>query len=95
MRNGSKPDVSYFRVFGCCAFVHVQKENRDSKLNKKAIETVFVGYAEGTKGWKLWDPSRHLVVVSSNVTFDETLFPARKDLLGNRHVMRDDILSLA
>ena len=23
---GKKPDVSYFRVFGCKAFVHVQKE---------------------------------------------------------------------
>jgi hypothetical protein len=68
----------------------MQKENRDSKLDKKAIETVFVGYAEGTKGWKLWDPSRHLVVVSSDVTFNETLFPACKDRLGNRHVTHDD-----
>jgi hypothetical protein len=90
MWNGSKPDVSYFRVFGCRAFVHVQKENCDGKLNKKAIETVFVGYAEGTKGWKLWDPSRNLVIVSSDVTFDETLFPARKDLLGNCHVTRNN-----
>jgi hypothetical protein len=53
MWNGSKPDISYFRIFGCCAFVHVHKENRDGKLDKKAIKTVFVGYAEGTKGWKL------------------------------------------
>jgi hypothetical protein len=42
MWNGSKPDVSYFRVFGCRAFVHVQKENCNGKLDKKAIETVFV-----------------------------------------------------
>jgi hypothetical protein len=90
MWNGSKLDVSYFRIFGCRAFVYMQKENRNGKLNKKAIETVFVGYTEGTKGWKLWDSSRHLVVVSSDVTFDEMLFPACKDLLGNRRVTRDD-----
>ena len=30
--DGTIPDISYFRVFGCKAFVHVPKERRQGKL---------------------------------------------------------------
>ena len=84
---GKKPDVSYFRVFGCKAFVHVQKEHRHGKLDVKAVEMTFVGYELGSKGYRLWDG--HKVVVSRDVTFDESQFPARKDN-SKRRVTPDD-----
>ena len=40
--DGTIPDVSYFRVFGCKAYVHVQKDKRKGKLDKKAVEMIFV-----------------------------------------------------
>lgn len=78
--NNTKPDVSYFRVFGCKCFIHVQKEDRHGKLDKKAINAVFVGYESGSKGYKLWNPATHNFVVFRDVTFDEECFPVRKDL---------------
>jgi hypothetical protein len=49
-----KPSLSYLKVFGCDAFVHVSKEKR-SKMDNKVIKCIFIGYKEGMKGYKLWD----------------------------------------
>lgn len=70
------PDVSYFRVFGCRAFVHVP-EAQHRKLEKKALELMFVGYEPGSKAWRFWNHSTRSVVMSRDVTFDEDSFPAR------------------
>ncbi|KAJ8463023.1 hypothetical protein ONZ51_g10516 [Trametes cubensis] len=87
--DGTIPDVSYFRVFGCKAYVHVQKDKRKGKLDKKAVEMIFVGYEQGSKGYKFWNPATHSIVVSRDVIFDEESFPARK-IPGNRPVTPDD-----
>jgi hypothetical protein len=52
---GNNPLVSHIKVFGCDAFVHVPKKKR-SKLDKKEIKCIFIGYKEGMKGYK---PSNH------------------------------------
>jgi len=44
-----KPDVSYFRVWGCIAYVHIQKDKRNS-LQPHAEKYVFIGYPTGYKG---------------------------------------------
>ena len=49
---GQKPDVSNLRVFGCIAFKHIPDAKR-RKLDNKSCKCVFVGYPEGTKGYKL------------------------------------------
>ena len=56
----------------------MQKDHRH-KLEKKALEMTFVGYAEGTKGYLFWNPAKRSIVVSRDVIFDENVFPARKD----------------
>jgi hypothetical protein len=53
--NGKKPSLKHLRVFGCDAYVHVPKENR-SKLDKKDEKSIFIGYKDGVKGYKLWNP---------------------------------------
>ena len=57
--NSTIPDVSYFRVFGCKAFVHVPKEQRSGKLDKKAVEMIFVGYEQRVRGRYLRE--RHIL----------------------------------
>ena len=43
----------------------------------KAVEMVFVGYESGSKGYCLWNPKTRSIVVSGDVTFNESIFPAR------------------
>ena len=74
---GHTPDVSYFRVFGCKAYVHVHKDDR-KKLDPKAIEATFIGYEPGSKGYRLWDKRTRSVRLSRDVKFDEDQFPSRK-----------------
>ena len=73
---GHTPDVSYFRVFGCKAYVHVHKDDR-KKLDPKAFEATFIGYEPGSKGYRLWDKRTRSVKLSRDVKFDEDQFPSR------------------
>ena len=74
---GRVPDVSYFRVFGCLAYVHVPDAHRQ-KLDPTAKAVTFIGYEPSTKGYRFWDRSARSVIVSRDVTFDETIFPHRQ-----------------
>ena len=53
--NGKKPSLSHLRLFGCDAYVHVPKEKR-TKLDSKSEKYIFIGYKDGLKGYKLWNP---------------------------------------
>jgi hypothetical protein len=50
-----KPSLEHLRVFGCDGYVHVPKENK-SKLDNKVETCIFIGYKDGMKGYKLWNP---------------------------------------
>ena len=75
--DGTIPDVSYFRVFGCKAYVHTHKDARTNKLQAKAKVMIFVGYELGTKGYRFWDISTRSIVIAHDTTFDESSFPRR------------------
>ncbi|XP_020271638.1 uncharacterized protein LOC109846802 [Asparagus officinalis] len=51
----------------CLAYYHVN----DGKLNPRVRKAVFVGFREGVKGFKLWDPEDKKIIISRDVTFDE------------------------
>jgi hypothetical protein len=67
---GTKPDVSYLKVFGCVCYVFVPGHLRH-KMEKKAIRCVFVGYDKERKGWRCCNPNTGKIYVSRNVIFDE------------------------
>jgi hypothetical protein len=67
---GKKPSLTHLRVFGCDAYVHVPKENK-SKLDKKDEKCIFIGYKDGLKGYKIWNPETKKVVYSQDVVFRE------------------------
>ena len=68
-----KPDVSNLKVFGCLAFAHIPKSQR-KKFDEKSKKTVFVGYPQGTKGYKLFDLSTKGFIRSRDCIFDEERF---------------------
>ena len=43
-----KPDISYFQVFGCEAWVFIPDQWRPDKLSEKSILCTFVGYESGS-----------------------------------------------
>ena len=69
--NGSKPDVSHLREFGCPCYAHVPKDER-KKLDPKAKKCIFLGYGDCVKGYRLYDESRSHVMYSRDVKFDES-----------------------
>ena len=48
-----KPEAYHLKVFGCNSYVHVPDEKR-SKLDKKAIKCIFVGYSQKSKDYKFF-----------------------------------------
>ena len=68
-----KPDVSNLKVFGCTAYVHIPAEKR-KKLDSKSMKCIFMGYPDGTKGYKLFDPEKKMMCRSRDVIFDEKKF---------------------
>ncbi|KAL4562118.1 hypothetical protein LXL04_034312 [Taraxacum kok-saghyz] len=59
------------KTFGCQAFVHIHGHNR-SKLEPRAIKTVFVGYSSTQKGYRCFCPTTKKTYISCDVTFFES-----------------------
>eukprot|EP00794_Sanderia_malayensis_P011569 gene11569-biopygen9240 len=70
---GQKPDLANLKVFGCVSYVHIAKE-KCSKLNAKSRKGIFVGYPDGTKGYKLFDLTKGVFIRSRDVVFAEEEF---------------------
>jgi hypothetical protein len=69
-----KPSVKRLRVFGCAAYVHVQKEQRRA-LESHTRKCILVGYPIDRPGWTFWDPKTRKIFHSDSATFDEREFP--------------------
>ena len=67
---GRKPGVSFLRTFGCVGHVKNTKPHL-SKLEDRSTPMVLLGYAEGTKAYRLYDPRRGKVLISRDVMFDK------------------------
>ena len=64
--NGRKPNLDYIKVWGCLAFYRVVDPKR-TKLGSRAIKSVFVGYTENSKAYKLLDLSSNTVMESRDI----------------------------
>jgi hypothetical protein len=67
--HGRKPTVSHLRVFGCLAFA--KELGYIGKLNDRSTLGVFIGYAEGSKDYRILDPGTQRVRTKRDVVFDE------------------------
>jgi hypothetical protein len=52
---GKEPSLKYLKVFGHDAYVHVSREHMN-KLDKKDEKCIFIGYKDGLKCYKIWNP---------------------------------------
>ena len=70
---GKKPDLSNLRVFGCVSYVHIHSQLR-KKLDPKSEKSIFIGYPDGTKGYKLYSLKSEKFLHSKSVLFHEDEF---------------------
>lgn len=70
---GRRPNLEYIRVWGCIAYYRVPDPKR-TKLGPKALRSIFIGYAENSKAYRLLDLESNVVVESSDVKFFENTF---------------------
>jgi transposase InsO family protein len=68
---GKKPNVSYFRVFGCNCFI-LNKKLKSSKFASKVDEGIFLGYASNAHGYRVFNKTTGCVEVTCDLTFDES-----------------------
>lgn len=70
------PSYSHLKIFDCPAFYHVSQ----GKLEPRAKKCIFLGYASGVKGYRLWCLDSKKLIISRDVTFDEdAILHPRKD----------------
>ena len=67
-----KPDVSHLHVWGCPAYVHVQKDKL-SAFGSHFEKCVFIGYPDGCKTWKFYNLETKCTIISECADFDECL----------------------
>ncbi|KAK3038643.1 hypothetical protein RJ639_027306 [Escallonia herrerae] len=70
-------------VFGCVAFVHLHKHQRN-KLSPRALRCVFVGYAAHQKGYRYYHPPTRKMFITLDVVFHRDLmyFSTESELQG-------------
>ena len=62
---------------GCTAYVHVQKD-KHAVLDPHMEKCAFIGYPDGYKGWKFYNPTTKCTVISEHTDFDECYFLVSK-----------------
>jgi hypothetical protein len=71
---GKKPDVQYFKTFGCLAWVYKPKEVRKHKLDHRSEAMTFIGYEIGSKAYKFMCKDNS-ICIATHAWFDEEKFP--------------------
>jgi hypothetical protein len=64
--HGRKPDVSHLREFGCPVYVLLQGQKERLKLLPRSKQQIFVGYDDGSKSIKYYNPETRKVLTSRN-----------------------------
>jgi hypothetical protein len=68
---GRKPNISYFRVFGCKCYV-LRIGSWLSKFEKKCDEGFLLGYSSNSKAYRVFNKTHGIIEESYDVEFDET-----------------------
>ncbi|KAK0598290.1 hypothetical protein LWI29_033348 [Acer saccharum] len=62
-------DYDSLHVFGSTAYFHV----KESKLDPRAQKALYMGLTVGVKGYRLWCLDSKKIILSRDVTFDESI----------------------
>ena len=80
----SATDYDRLHIFGCPSYYHVT----ESKLDPRAKKAIFLGFASGVKGYRLWCPESKKIVISRDIAFDEM------SMLGQRTIANEVMVDI-
>jgi len=69
---GRKPNISYFRVFGCKCFIHNNGKERLGKFDARSDEGILVGYSMNSKAYRVYNNRTKLIEESIDIVFDKS-----------------------
>src|SRR5581483_6148088 len=69
--HNKRPNIKFFHVLGCKCFVLNDREPV-GKFDPKGDSAIFLGYSWDTVAYRVYVPRTKLVVVSTNVKFDDS-----------------------
>ena len=69
--NGKKPDVSYFRVFGCKCYIYKKRQHL-GKFQRRCDIGFLVGYSSKSKTYRVFNHATGMVEETYDVEFDES-----------------------
>ena len=67
---GRKSNIGYLKVWGCLAYCKKTDPNK-TKLNPRATNCAFVGYASNNKAYRLLDLESNVIIESREVELFE------------------------
>jgi hypothetical protein len=70
---GKRPDIQYFKTFGCLAWVYKPKEVQKHKLDHRSEAMTFIGYEIGSKAYKFMRKDNS-ICIATHAWFDEEKF---------------------
>jgi Fe2+ transport system protein FeoA len=76
---GRKPNIGYFKVWGCLAYCKNTNPNR-TKLGPRGIKCAFVGYANNSKSYRLLNLETNVIIESNDVEFFENSLSSDNEL---------------
>jgi hypothetical protein len=68
--HGRKSVVHHLRTFSCIAYVKDTSPNM-KKLDDRSHPMIFMGYEQGTKGYRVYDPVTYRVHVLRDIVLDD------------------------
>jgi hypothetical protein len=70
---GRRPNISYFRQFGCICYILNNKVYL-KKFDAKAQRGIFLGYSERSKAYRVYNSETQCVEESMHIQFDERVW---------------------
>ena len=68
---GRKPNISFFKIFGCKCFILKTKDNL-RKFDAKSDIGIFLGYSSSSKAYRVYNKRTMVVEEFIHVNFDES-----------------------
>jgi len=69
---GWKPNISYFRTFGCKCLIHNKGKEKLGKFDSTGDEGILVSYSKHKKAWRVYNKHIRIIEESIRIVFYES-----------------------